>query len=366
MAFLEIRDLRKSFHEVDVLKGIDIAIDEGGFLVLVGPSGCGKSTLLNTIAGLETITAGEIRINGRPVNDLHPSQRDIAMVFQSYALYPNMNVAENIAFGLEMRGVSKPEREAAVGRVADMLQIDHLLKRRPGQLSGGQRQRVAMGRALVREPQVFLFDEPLSNLDAKLRVDMRTEIKKLHQALGTTIVYVTHDQIEAMTLATQIAVLKDGILQQVGTPDQVYASPANVFVADFMGSPTMNLVPGNVQSANGTTSVRIGAVDLPIAEPTEALRARAGQDVVFGVRPEDVTDVASADRSARYVETVDCNIDVVEPTGADKFVVTRLGEKEFTARVRSSERIAPGDRVPLAFNMDKVHFFDPQTEMRIN
>ena len=215
-------DLRKSFGSVDVLKGIDIAIEEGGFLVLVGPSGCGKSTLLNTIAGLETITSGEIRIAGRAVNDLHPSQRDIAMVFQSYALYPNMNVGENIAFGLEMRGVPKAEREAAVARVADMLQIDHLLKRRPGQLSGGQRQRVAMGRALVRDPQVFLFDEPLSNLDAKLRVDMRTEIKKLHQSLGTTIVYVTHDQIEAMTLATQIAVLKDGILQQVGTPDQVY------------------------------------------------------------------------------------------------------------------------------------------------
>ena len=288
------------------------------------------------------------------------------MVFQSYALYPNMNVAENIAFGLEMRGVAKAERDAAVAKVADMLQIEPLLKRRPGQLSGGQRQRVAMGRALVREPQVFLFDEPLSNLDAKLRVDMRTEIKKLHQALGTTIVYVTHDQIEAMTLATQIAVLKDGILQQVGSPDQIYSNPANIFVADFMGSPTMNLMPASIQGANGSTAVKIGDFSLPIAEPTEALRARAGQDVVFGVRPEDVTDLSSADRSARAIETLECGIDVVEPTGADKFIVTRMGEKEVIARVRPSEKIAPGDRVSLAFNMDKVHFFDPQTQMRIN
>src|SRR3712207_5118199 len=210
MAFLEIDRLHKRFGNVDVLKGIDLSLDKGGFLVLVGPSGCGKSTLLNTIAGLESITDGEIRIGGRRVNELHPSKRDIAMVFQSYALYPNMNVAQNIAFGMEMRGVPKPERDRAIAQVARMLQIGHLLDRRPGQLSGGQRQRVAMGRALVRDPQVFLFDEPLSNLDAKLRVDMRTEIKRLHQKTNATIVYVTHDQIEAMTLATKIAVLKDG------------------------------------------------------------------------------------------------------------------------------------------------------------
>ncbi|HIP77723.1 MAG TPA: TOBE domain-containing protein, partial [Kiloniellaceae bacterium] len=214
--------------------------------------------------------------------------------------------------------------------------------------------------------QVFLFDEPLSNLDAKLRVDMRTEIKKLHQSLGTTIVYVTHDQIEAMTLATQIAVLKDGILQQVGTPEQVYSNPANIFVADFMGSPTMNLIPASLHQVNGTASVRIGDFSLKIDQPSEALRAHNGRDIVFGVRPEDVTDVSSADRSARAIETVECGIDVVEPTGADKFIVTRMGEKEVTARVRPSERIEPGDKVPLAFNMDKVHFFDPQTEMRIN
>src|SRR5579862_3021090 len=242
MAFLEITGLRKRFGSLEILKGIDLALDKGGFLVLVGPSGCGKSTLLNTIAGLESISSGEIKIDGDVINDLHPSKRDIAMVFQSYALYPNMTVAQNIAFGMEMRGVPKPEREASVQRVAHMLQIDHLLDRRPSQLSGGQRQRVAMGRALVRDPRVFLFDEPLSNLDAKLRVDMRTEIKKLHAATGKTIVYVTHDQIEAMTLASKIAVLRDGMLQQVGSPAEIYNHPANVFVADFMGSPAMNLL----------------------------------------------------------------------------------------------------------------------------
>jgi ABC-type sugar transport system ATPase subunit len=242
MAFLEIKGLRKRYGALEVLKGIDLTLDKGGFLVLIGPSGCGKSTLLGTIAGLESISAGEICIEGQRINDLHPSKRDIAMVFQSYALYPNMTVAENMAFGMEMRGVAKPEREKAVAEVAKTLQLEHLLKRRPSQLSGGQRQRVAMGRALVREPRVFLFDEPLSNLDAKLRVDMRVEIKRLHQRTGATIVYVTHDQIEAMTLATRIAVLKDGELQQVGTPHEVYNRPANLFVADFMGSPSMNLL----------------------------------------------------------------------------------------------------------------------------
>ncbi len=233
MAFLEISGLRKRFGAVEILKGIDVALDKGGFLVLVGPSGCGKSTLLNTIAGLESISSGEIRIGGKVVNDLHPSKRDIAMVFQSYALYPNMTVAQNIAFGMEMRGVEKAERERAVASVAKTLQIEHLLARRPSQLSGGQRQRVAMGRALVRQPQVFLFDEPLSNLDAKLRVDMRVEIKRLHQTTGSTIVYVTHDQIEAMTLATKIAVLRDGELQQVGSPHEIYNMPSNLFVADL-------------------------------------------------------------------------------------------------------------------------------------
>src|SRR3984893_6776282 len=255
MAFLEISGLRKRFGSLEVLKGIDLTLDKGGFLVLIGPSGCGKSTLLGTIAGLESISAGEIRIEGQRINDLHPSKRDIAMVFQSYALYPNMSVGENIAFGMEMRGVPKPEREKAVAAVAKTLQIEHLLSRRPSQLSGGQRQRVAMGRALVRQPRVFLFDEPLSNLDAKLRVDMTIEIKPIHQVTGTTIVYVTHDQVEAMTLATKIAVLKDGELQQVGAPNEIYNMPNNLFVADFMGSPAMNLLDGKVTRTNGAAHI---------------------------------------------------------------------------------------------------------------
>src|SRR5579871_4217227 len=263
MATLEIRALRKRFGPIEILKGIDISLEKGGFLVLVGPSGCGKSTLLNTIAGLESISSGEIMIGGQPVNDLHPSKRDIAMVFQSYALYPNMSVAENIAFGMEMRGVPKPEREKAVATVAKTLQIEHLLKRRPSQLSGGQRQRVAMGRALVRQPRVFLFDEPLSNLDAKLRVDLRTEIKRLHQSTGTTIVYVTHDQIEAMTLATKIAVLKEGVLQQVGTPYEIYNNPSNLFVADFMGSPSMNLLTATIGGGGNDLHVSLKRPDAP-------------------------------------------------------------------------------------------------------
>src|SRR6185312_8839206 len=243
MAFLEIKNVQKRYGTADVLKGIDIAVEAGDFLVLVGPSGCGKSTLLNMIAGLDAITEGEVRINGARVNELHPSKRNIAMVFQSYALYPNMTVAQNMTFGLEMHGVPKAERERLLADVAKLLQIDHLLERKPGQLSGGQRQRVAMGRALVRDPDVFLFDEPLSNLDAKLRVDMRTEIKKLHQKLRTTIVYVTHDQIEALTLSTRIAVMFGGHVQQLGTPKEIYDNPANIFVASFMGSPSMNLFP---------------------------------------------------------------------------------------------------------------------------
>src|ERR1700761_3653415 len=295
MSTLEITGLRKSFGAVEILKGVDISLEKGGFLVLVGPSGCGKSTLLNTIAGLETITSGEIRIGDRVVNDLHPSKRDIAMVFQSYALYPNMSVKENIAFGMEMRGVPKPERDKAVAAVSKTLQIEHLLDRRPGQLSGGQRQRVARGRALVRQPQVFLFDEPLSNLDAKLRVDMRIEIKRLHQQTKATIVYVTHDQIEAMTLATKIAVLKDGELQQVGSPYEIYNSPNNLFVADFMGSPAMNLLEGKVARANGIPQIVLErqdhqAIVLPGPASADAAKLSDGAKVIFGIRPEAVND----------------------------------------------------------------------------
>ena len=370
MASLHIRNLEKTFGPVKVLKGINLEIEQGGFLVLVGPSGCGKSTLLNTIAGLEPITAGDILIGGKPVNDLHPSQRDIAMVFQSYALYPNMTVRQNIAFGMEIRGVSKPEREKAIREVAETLQIGHLLDRRPSQLSGGQRQRVAMGRALVRDPQVFLFDEPLSNLDAKLRVDMRTEIKRLHQRLGTTIVYVTHDQIEAMTLATKIAVLKDGELQQFGTPAEVYNNPANLFVADFMGSPAMNLVTAKAEAVDGGTAIVMDRADgnplrLPVGGAHERLAGYRGRDVVFGIRPEALTDPDSADRNATHLAEGECLIEVVEPAGSDTFAVTKLGGKEVIARLRADARVVAGRTARLAFNLDKAVFFDPETEVRI-
>ncbi|WP_349435418.1 ABC transporter ATP-binding protein [Pararhizobium sp. A13] len=369
MSFLKITDLRKSYGSLEILKNINLEIDEGGFLVLVGPSGCGKSTLLNTIAGLEPITSGEISINGRSVAGLHPSKRDIAMVFQSYALYPNMTVAGNIAFGMEIRGVPKEEREKAIHQVADMLQIGHLLERKPSQLSGGQRQRVAMGRALVRNPQVFLFDEPLSNLDAKLRVDMRTEIKRLHQRMKTTIVYVTHDQIEAMTLATKIAVLKDGVLQQFGTPAEIYNNPANLFVADFMGSPAMNLLSATVEGGGNDLRVSLARPDaeplhLPVTQ-VNGLSAYAGKQIVFGIRPEALTDPDGADRNARSLVEGECLIEVVEPAGSDTFAVTKLGGKEVVARLRADARIAPGQHTRLAFNLDKAVYFDPQSQQRI-
>ncbi len=370
MSFLEIDNIVKHFGSVEVLKGVSITLEEGGFLVLVGPSGCGKSTLLNTIAGLESITAGEIRINGRRVNELHPSKRDIAMVFQSYALYPNMTVAQNITFSMEMRGVPKPERDKAVQEVGRLLQIEPLLKRKPSQLSGGQRQRVAMGRALVRDPQVFLFDEPLSNLDAKLRVDMRTEIKRLHQSMGTTVVYVTHDQIEAMTLASSIAVMRDGEVQQFGTPSEIYNDPVNIFVADFMGSPAMNLIQGRIRSDGGALAV---ALDRDGAEPLtlavngagEGLNGLNGREVIFGIRPEAITDAEGADRTAKNVIQTECAVEVVEPAGADTFVVTRLGGREVIARMRSDTAVDAGSLAPFAFNMDKAVFFDPATEQRI-
>jgi multiple sugar transport system ATP-binding protein len=370
MATLEINSLRKRFGTIEVLKGIDITLEKGGFLVLVGPSGCGKSTLLNTIAGLETISSGEIRIGDQVVNDLHPSKRDIAMVFQSYALYPNMSVAENIGFGMEMRGVSKPDREKAVATVAKTLQIEHLLSRRPSQLSGGQRQRVAMGRALVRRPSIFLFDEPLSNLDAKLRVDMRVEIKRLHQTTGTTIVYVTHDQIEAMTLATKIAVLKNGELQQVGSPGEIYNRPSNMFVADFMGSPAMNLLEGTVSRTNGSAEIVLARneappVVLPVPPSADIGRLKQGDKVIFGIRPEAVNDEESIDRNARSVVRFDANVEIIEPAGSDTYVVIQVAGKEVTARMRADADLRIGKPHTFALNLDKAVLFDPTTTSRI-
>ncbi|WP_024927098.1 ABC transporter ATP-binding protein, partial [Mesorhizobium sp. NBIMC_P2-C2] len=297
-------------------------------------------------------------------------KRDIAMVFQSYALYPNMTVGENIGFGMEIRGIAKAERDKAIADVSQLLQIGHLLDRKPSQLSGGQRQRVAMGRALVRKPQVFLFDEPLSNLDAKLRIDMRTEIKRLHHRMKTTIVYVTHDQIEAMTLATKIAVLKDGILQQFGTPEEIYNNPVNMFVADFMGSPAMNLVPATIGETGNQLSVELARngsapVSLALNGAPQGLSAYRGKQVMFGIRPEALTDPDGADRNATHLVTADCHIEVVEPAGSDTFAVTNLGGKGVVARLRADARIKPGTTAPLTFNLTKAVFFDPATQERI-
>ena len=360
MSFLKIDKLTKKIGATEVLKGIDIELEKGGFLVLVGPSGCGKSTLLNTIAGLLPITSGNVIINDQVVNDLHPSKRDIAMVFQSYALYPNMTVEENIAFALEMRGVPKDERKAAVEQVAKTLQIDHLLTRRPSQLSGGQRQRVAMGRALVRQPQVFLFDEPLSNLDAKLRVEVRAEIKALHQNTGATIVYVTHDQIEAMTLATKIVVLKQGTVQQVGTPAEIYNRPANLFVADFMGSPAMNMLEGQVSSTNGNRYIALFDNAVRLALP-EAVTLIDGKKVLVGLRPEAITDASLIDPHAGGVTEVCAKVDMIETTGSDTFVVATLNDQSFTGRVRAELPLLPNDEFAFSFNFDRAVVFDPET-----
>ena len=372
MSFLVVSGLEKRFGAVEVLKGIDISVPQGGFLVLVGPSGCGKSTLLNTIAGLETVTAGEILIDGVRVNELHPSKRDIAMVFQSYALYPNMNVAKNMSFGMEMRGVPRAERQEVVARVASMLQIEDLLHRKPSQLSGGQRQRVAMGRALVRDPKIFLFDEPLSNLDAKLRVEMRTEIQKLHQRLGTTVVYVTHDQIEAMTLATVIAVLKDGVLQQVGSPADIYNTPANIFVADFMGSPSMNLVPARLdrsQRGAGRQSPARRRFHHGAAALHQPVRVRpsgfVGRDVILGLRPESIDDAPAADADGAHRHPLEAHVEVTQPTGADTLAMIRLGGREAVARLRAETGARAGERRRFMVDMSKAVLFDPETEMRL-
>jgi len=370
MSSLEIRDVRKSFGAAEVLKGIDIPVDSGDFLVLVGPSGCGKSTLLNMIAGLDTITSGEICIDEQVVNTVHPSQRDIAMVFQSYALYPNMNVEKNISFGLEMRKMAKAERQRRVAEVSQMLQIEPLLKRKPSQLSGGQRQRVAMGRALVREPKIFLFDEPLSNLDAKLRVDMRTEIKRLHQRLGSTIVYVTHDQIEAMTLATKIAIMKGGVLQQLGSPDEVYNEPANLFVAGFMGSPSMNQLPVTLAEEDGRVVAKVShkagdELALPLAD-NPVYRDCLGKQVILGIRPEAITDPGSAESDSSLLYEAKCHIEVVEPTGADVFAIMELGGKKVVGRMRANCGVKAGEVAPVTFNMQKAVVFDPETEERID
>jgi multiple sugar transport system ATP-binding protein len=373
MASLEIAGVKKRYGNVEVLKGIDIGLETGEFLVLLGPSGCGKSTLLNIIAGLTQPSEGEIKIDGRTINNVHPKDRDIAMVFQSYALYPNMTVANNLGFGLEMRGVGRAQRQIATQRVAALLQIEHLLDRKPSQLSGGQRQRVAIGRALVREPKVFLFDEPLSNLDAKLRVEMRTEIKKLHQRLGTTIVYVTHDQIEAMTLASRIAIMRDGLVQQFDAPQTIYEQPANMYVAGFVGSPAMNFVRGRIGVQDGElgiyASARMegGTTDafLRLPDHPDGLANRVEQDVVLGIRPETITRFSDQDSLDPRLATFEAEVEVLEPTGADTLAVLSLGERGVTARIRPSDAEPVGNTMRLSVDMSRASLFDPETELRL-
>jgi multiple sugar transport system ATP-binding protein len=371
MASLSIRDVYKTYaNGVPVLKGVNIDIDDGQFLILVGGSGCGKSTLLNMIAGLETVTKGDIMIDGKTVNNLSPKDRDIAMVFQSYALYPSMTVRENISFGLNIRKVPKDEQKAIVTRVSDTLQIQHLLDRKPGQLSGGQRQRVAMGRALARDPVMFLFDEPLSNLDAKLRIEMRSEIKLLHQRLGTTIVYVTHDQIEAMTLGDRIAVMKDGVVQQFGAPQDIYDSPANLFVAGFIGAPPMNFIDGKlVEAGSGIglevdTGVSRTVLNLPF--DAAAVRGKIGQNVILGLRPERITDARSAHNveDAR-LQPIEVKIDVIEPTGPDTLVFTQVNGKRVVSRVHPASNPQPLTNMTLLFDVSKAVLFDSKTEERL-
>ncbi|NWO57007.1 ABC transporter ATP-binding protein [Chromohalobacter israelensis] len=375
MSALNIRHVDKTFGSTQVLKDISLSIDSGEFLILVGPSGCGKSTLMNAIAGLEPVTSGEIQIGGEDVTWHTPAERDIAMVFQSYALYPSMNVRQNIAFGLEMRKMPKAQREEAVARVAELLQITPLLDRKPSQLSGGQRQRVAMGRALAREPQIYLFDEPLSNLDAKLRVEMRTEIKKLHQRLGTTIVYVTHDQIEAMTLADRIAVMRDGEILQLGTPDEVYNDPVDMFVAGFMGSPSMNFIPVTLVSGGDGYVLRVLDGDDPTGAPLElpwpaerdaqALQARVGERLILGLRPEHFVEDETRMETSFDGTRLEVMATVVEPTGADILLQATLGETEATMRLGPKSRVAAGERVALRVDMSRAVLFEATSQRRL-
>ena len=353
MATLDIKRVTKAYGTTPVLHGIDISIRDGEFLVLVGPSGCGKSTLLRMIAGLEAITGGDIAIGGRVVNDLPPRDRNIAMVFQDYALYPHKTVAENIGFGLKVRKATPETIKLKVDEAAAILQIGHLLERRPGQLSGGQRQRVAMGRAIVRDPQLFLFDEPLSNLDAQLRAEMRLEIKKLHQRLKNTIVYVTHDQVEAMTLADRIAVMRAGHVEQLGTPDEIYNHPRTKFVAGFTGSPPMNFAPCRV-SADGAEIVLGSAVKLAVPDSARARTLRAaGRPMTFGIRPEHI--------SIGGENAVASQVILTEPLGSETLALVRLGDVEFTGRFQPEAGLAAGQNIPLSLAMSRMHLFDAES-----
>jgi multiple sugar transport system ATP-binding protein len=356
MASISVIDVRKSYggsHEV--IHGVSLDIADGDFVVLVGPSGCGKSTLLRMIAGLESITSGAVRIGSRVVNRLAPKDRDIAMVFQNYALYPHKTVAENMGFGLKLRRAPKAEIEARVRRAAEILDVAALLDRYPRQLSGGQRQRVAMGRAIVRDPQVFLFDEPLSNLDAKLRVQMRAEIKELHQRLKTTTVYVTHDQIEAMTMADRIVVLRDGVVEQIGAPLELYDRPANLFVAGFIGSPSMNLLKGTIRLDHKPSFVIDGGVSLPLASAPEG---SDGRPAIYGIRPEHL--------ALSGTDGVPAEVSVLEPTGLETQVFAKVGTQKIVAVFRQRMTAKPGQMLPIMPEVASAHLFDAKTGARLS
>jgi multiple sugar transport system ATP-binding protein len=357
MAAVEIENVRKSYGPVETIHGVSVTVPDASFVVLVGPSGCGKSTLLRMIAGLEEIDAGVIRIGGRVINDVEPKHRDIAMVFQNYALYPHMTIAENMGFSLRLAGKAKREIAERVDEAARVLGLADYLGRYPRQLSGGQRQRVAMGRAIVRNPQVFLFDEPLSNLDAKLRVQMRSELKQLHARLGTTTIYVTHDQIEAMTMADRIVVMREGVVEQVGAPLELYDRPANLFVAGFIGSPSMNLIAGRIEGGAGALPrfVAEGAV-LPIGDAIAV--GRAGRALVYGVRPEHLA--ISDDPGA-----IPATVEVVEPTGAETHVLARVGTTGIVAVLRERRAITPGETIGLMPAGGAVHLFDAESGARL-
>jgi multiple sugar transport system ATP-binding protein len=354
MSTVQIRDIRKSYGATPVIHGVDIDIQDGEFVILVGPSGCGKSTLLRMVAGLETISGGNIAIDGRVVNNLEPKDRDIAMVFQNYALYPQMTVAQNMGFALELAGAKRPEIKQKVDEAAAILGLGPLLDRKPAQLSGGQRQRVAMGRAIVRDPKVFLFDEPLSNLDAKLRVQMRAEIKGLHRRLGTTIVYVTHDQIEAMTMADKIVVMNAGRVEQFGAPLELYDRPANIFVAGFLGSPAMNFLNAK-GSAEGKSVQLADGSSVPVRAFPGQL---AGKDLIFGIRPEHIRLASDAGIAAEVL--------VVEPTGAETHLVMRLGGQEIVCVMNDRVDVSPGQTITLSLTSERTHFFDPASGQRFD
>jgi multiple sugar transport system ATP-binding protein len=354
MASVAIREVEKSFGHTRVLHGVSVDIADGEFVILVGPSGCGKSTLLRMLAGLENISAGEIRIGDRVVNDLAPKERDIAMVFQNYALYPHMTVADNMAFSMKLRKAPKAEIQERVSKAAGILGLGALLDRYPRQLSGGQRQRVAMGRAIVRDPQVFLFDEPLSNLDAKLRVAMRTEIKELHQRLRTTTVYVTHDQIEAMTMADRIVVMHDGLVEQIGAPLDLYDRPANLFVAGFIGSPAMNFLSGHVRDGIPPVFVGLGGLEIPLKQVPAGLD---GRPVVLGIRPEHFSVAPDG---------VPVEVIVVEPTGSETLLTVRANNQVITCVFRERVLPKPGETIRIRPDPDLIHLFDEATGLRLS